>query len=196
MEKDYRQHRPAFALAVGIAVWTRYGMETSWHAAVGWAVLVFLSPSWSAECSRGTYSVAWNVCSSSFTSVPRDKSLGHAPPLLFSGSRPKSGSRSCAGSRWRARPSARRRDVVPDANARDVGAGAQNSIRLTHRHHRSHVLDLDAFARNQRLVRLDLLWRWITVNALNPIGLAHESLKLLVGFVALHKFHCIHRCGL
>jgi hypothetical protein len=45
---------------------------------------------------------------------------------------------------------ARRRNVAPDANA---SAGAQNSIRLTQRHQRGHVLDLDAFARNQRLSR-------------------------------------------
>ena len=32
----------AFALAIGVAAWTRYGLETSWYAALGWAVLVFL----------------------------------------------------------------------------------------------------------------------------------------------------------
>jgi hypothetical protein len=32
----------AFALAVGVAAWTRYGLETSWYAALGCALLVFL----------------------------------------------------------------------------------------------------------------------------------------------------------
>ena len=32
----------AFALAVSVAAWTRYGLETSWYAALGWALLVFM----------------------------------------------------------------------------------------------------------------------------------------------------------
>jgi len=31
-----------FVVAVGVAAGARYGLETSWSAAVGWAALVFL----------------------------------------------------------------------------------------------------------------------------------------------------------
>jgi uncharacterized membrane protein len=31
----------AFIFAVGVAAWVKYGLDSSWYAAIGWAALVF-----------------------------------------------------------------------------------------------------------------------------------------------------------
>jgi hypothetical protein len=45
----------AFLLAVGVAVWIRYGLESSWNLAIGCAVIVFVLTPFIVSRVLGTY---------------------------------------------------------------------------------------------------------------------------------------------
>jgi hypothetical protein len=44
-----------FLLAVGVSVWIRYGLESSWYLAIGCAVIVFVLTPFIVSRVLGTY---------------------------------------------------------------------------------------------------------------------------------------------